>query len=222
MEPQEHYREVALTAILEDMPKKWWEALEDRSRFAYGDSFSAVKSDKSLLDDQRQQKLYHERYFKMEYELISVSKENGVPASATLIGENLCHYAYAGRGRVSATQSYVPISGDMPKPAAFRKQLAHMADFQRVLRLPFDDEPFELVTPKSVFGILLHSPVGRRFTEDEQKLGALGYFIPYKDFSGWAASFAVAEIIAAYPVETREDRAAPIRKKAGKTGTEGE
>ncbi len=110
----------------------------------------------------------------------------------------------------------------MPKPAAFRKQLAEMAEFKRILRLPLSDEPVELITPKAVMGILLHSPVGKRFIEAEQKLGALGLFIPYEDYSDWAAQLAMPEILAAYaPAEKREDRAAPIRKtgtEPGKTG----
>jgi hypothetical protein len=124
--------------------------------------------------------------------------------------------------RIGVTQSYVPVSGEMPKPAAFRKQLAEMAEFERILRLPLSDEPIELVTPKAVMGVLLHSPVGRRFSEDDQKLGAIGLFVPYKDYSGWAVELALPEIFAAYtPVEKREDRAAPSRKAApGKTGTE--
>jgi hypothetical protein len=85
------------------------------------------------------------------------------------------------------------------------------------------DEPVELITPKAAMGILLHSPVGMRFNETEQKLGALGLFIPYDDYSGWAAQLAIPEILAAYaPAEEREDRAAPIRKtgtEIGKTGT---
>src|SRR5229473_3838501 len=152
-------------------------------------SFSGVKADQTLLDEQRQHKLYQERYFKMEYELVSAARDTGLSASANLIGTNLCHYAYVAHGRVGMTQSYVAVSGEIPKPAAFRKQLAEMAEFKRVLRLPLSDEPFELVTPKSVFGILLHSPVGRRFTAEDQTLGALGFFIPYEDCSGWAAQF---------------------------------
>jgi hypothetical protein len=220
MEPEEHYSDFALSALIEDTPASFWQRIADRSRFTYGDSFSGVKADHNLLDEQRQHKLYQERYFKMEYELVSAARDTGLSASANLIGTNLCHYAYVARGRVGMTQSYVAVSGEIPKPAAFRKQLAEMAEFKRVLRLPLSDEPFELVTPKSVFGILLHSPVGRRFTAEEQTLGALGFFIPYEDCSGWAAQFAVSEIIAAYaPAEEREDRATPIRKKIDKTGT---
>jgi hypothetical protein len=221
MEAEEHYRGFALSALVEDTPQAFWQRMVERSRFTYGDSFSGVDTDPHLLDDQRQQKLYQERYFRMEYEFFAAARDAGLPASAKLIGTNLCHYAYVGRGRVGMTQSYVSISGEIPKPAAFRKQLAEMSEFRRILRLPLSDESAELVTPKSVYGILLHSPVGRKFTSDEQRLGALGFFVPYEDCSGWAAQFAASEIVAACaPEEKREDRAAPIRKRIDKTGSE--
>jgi hypothetical protein len=222
MEPEDHYRNFALATVVADTPLAFWQRLAERVPFAYGESFSSVKSDRGLLDEQRQQKLYQERYFKMEFEFVEAALRTGVPASAKLIGTNSCHYAYVAQGRVGLTQSYVAVSGEMPKPASFRQQLAEMVAFKRVLRLPLSDESVELVTPKSVFGILVHSPAGRKFTEDEQKLGALGLFVPYDDCcSGWAAQLSVSEIIAAYaPAEKREDRAMPTRRRVGKTGTQ--
>lgn len=221
MTPEDFYRQSVLDAIIADTPEAFWRRTGERAQFVYGDSYAAVEADPALLPEQRLQKLYQERYFKMEHALITVGSETGMPGSAKLVGINQCYYAFAAKGRIGITQSYVPLSGDMPKPAAFRKQLAEMAEFERALRLPLDDEPIELVTPKSVMGILLHSPVGRRFNKDDQNLGTLGFFVAYKDYSGWAVQLALAEILAAYvPVEKREDRAAPLRKTASKTGTE--
>jgi hypothetical protein len=223
MPPEDHYRQFVLEAIVADTPEAFWRRVSERTQFIYGDSYTSVVTDAALLPKQRMQKLFQERYFKMEHALIAMASENGVPASAKLIGINQCYYAYAAKGRIGVTQSYVQVSGQMPKPAAFRRQLAEMAEFKRTLRLPLSDEPVELITPKAVMGILLHSPVGMRFNETEQKLGALGLFIPYDDYSGWAAQLAIPEILAAYaPAEEREDRAAPIRKtgtEIGKTGT---
>jgi hypothetical protein len=219
MEPEDHYRQFVLETIIADTPEAFWRRATERAQFVYGDSYMSVATDPALLPEQRMQKLYQERFFKMEHALITAGNEAGVPASAKLVGINECHYAYAAKGRIGLTQSYVQVSGEMPKPAAFRKQLAEMAEFKRILRLPLSDEPVELITPKAVIGILLHSPVGKRFNEAEQKLGALGLFIPYEDYSGWAAQLAMPEILAAYaPAEKREDRAAPIRKTGIETG----
>jgi hypothetical protein len=221
MDAAEQYREFVVSALVEDTPKQFWERLTERTKFAYGDAYSAVLADSALLEEQREQKLYQERYFKLEHTLIASGKDAGLPGSAKLVGENRCHYAYVGRGRVGMTQSYVPVSGEMPTPAAFRKQLAEMAMFKRILRLDLGDESSELVTPKMVSGIVIHSPAGRKFSEVDQKLGAIGFFVPYDDFSGWAVELAVSEIISAYaPVEKRVDRAAPTRKEIKKTGTE--
>lgn len=222
MDPEEHYRNIVLSAVLGDLPEPFWRRFAELTQFNYGESYSGVCADTALLEEQRAQKLVQERYFRMEHSLIAAARETGVPASARLIGTNLCHYAYVGRGRVGMTQSYVPVSGEMPSPAEFRKQLAEMGEFKRAPRLPLGDESVELSEPKRVMGILLHSPAGRRFRSDEQKLGALGFFVAYDDYSGWAAQFAVSEIISAYkPVEKRDDRAAPKRKEIGKTGSEG-
>ena len=96
-----------------------------------------------------------------------------------------------------------------------------MAEFKRAPRLNLGDVPSDLIEPKRVSGIVLHSPAGRKFAADDQKLGAIGFFVAYDDFKGWAVELTLSEIISAYlPVEKREDRAAPTRKKIGKTGTE--
>ena len=64
-------------------------------------------------------------------------------------------------------------------------------------------------------------PAGRKFSEVDQKLGAIGFFVPYDDFSGWAVQYWQCQIINLYaPVEKRVDRAAPTRKEIKKTGTE--
>jgi hypothetical protein len=221
MEIEDQYRDFVLSTLVSDLPELFWRRFWERAQFVYGEAYSSVTSDAALLLEQKAQKLYQERYFKMEHALVAAARETAVPASAKLIGSNLCHYALVGRGRVEFTQSYVKASGDMPTPAAFRKQLAEMAEFKRAPRLNLGDVPNDLLEPKRVSGIILHSPAGRKFAADDQKLGAIGFFVAYDDFKGWAVELTLSEIISAYlPVETREDRAAPIRKKIGKTGTE--
>ena len=178
MELKDQYREFVLNAITEDMPQATWQRIVDRAKGTYGSSYGIVASDPSLLDEQRSQKLFQERYFKMEHAVIAAARETGVAASAKLIGTNQCFYGYVARGRVGFTQSYVKFSGEMPSPAGFRKQLAEMAEFKRASRLDLGDEPVELLTPKSINGILLHSPVGTKFSKDQQMLGQLGSMLP--------------------------------------------
>ncbi len=220
MEADDHYRSFVLSTLVDDLPEAFWRRLGERTRFTYGEAFSAVVGDVALLEEQREQKLYQERYFKMEFALIAAASDAAVPASAKLIGENGCYYAYAACGRVGLTQSYVQITGKMPTPAAFRKQLAEMAAFKRTSRLDLGDEPSELITPKQVSGIVLHSPIGRKFAEADQQLGAIGFYVAYEDYGAWAVELGLPEILAAYkPAEKREDRAAPICRVIPKTGT---
>jgi hypothetical protein len=221
MEGEIQYRDFVLSTLVADLPEAFWQRLGELAKFVYGESYSVVVNDPALLPEQRAQKLFQERYFKMEHALAAAARASEVSASAKLIGTNLCHYALVGRGRVEFTQSYVRTSGDMPTPAAFRKQLAEMADFKRMPHLDLGDVPTELILPKKISGIILHSPVGRKFAADDQKLGAIGFFVAYDDFKGWAVELSLSEIIAAYaPIEKRDDRVVPIRKRTPKTGTE--
>lgn len=217
----DEYRDFVISTLVEDLPDSFWKRLGELAKFVYGESYSVVSTDPALLPEQRPQKLYQERYFKMEHAFASAARHSEVPASAKLIGTNLCHYALVGQGRGELTQSYVKESGDMPSPAAFRKQLAVMADFKRMPSLDLGDVPSELIRPKKVSGIVLHSPTGRKFSADDQKLGAIGFFVAYDDFKGWAVELSLSEIIAAYaPIQKRDDRVIPIRKRNPKTGTE--
>jgi hypothetical protein len=220
MELREQYRDFVLKTLVSDVPEQFWRRFWDRAQFVYGESYSSVSSDPALLPEQKMQKLFQERYFKMEHALVAAAGDAAMPASAQLIGTNLCHYALAARGFAEFTQSYVKVSGEMPSPAAFRRQLAAMSDFKEASRLDLGDEPPELIAPKKVSGILLHSPVGRKFSADDQALGAIGFFVAYDNFKGWAVELSLSEIIASYvPVEKRDDRVIPIRKPKPKTGT---
>lgn len=225
MELEDQYREHVLARIVEVMPQKYWQGLAEQTQFTYGEAFAQVEADPFLVDDQRQQKLFQERFYRMEHALMTAAQKAGVPASSKLIGINQCWYVYAATGGIGMTQNYVAVSGEMPTPAAFRKNLAKIANLERQSRLDLGDESMELVLPKEINGMVLHSPAGREFSEAEQKLGAIGFFVPFGDFNGWAVQLPLIEIISAYKsVEKREDKAAPIpKKKAGKadkTGTD--
>ncbi len=42
MEPEQHYCDFALSAVIEDTPALFWQRIADRSRFTYGDSFMQI------------------------------------------------------------------------------------------------------------------------------------------------------------------------------------
>src|SRR3546814_7176388 len=88
------------------------------------------------------------------------------------------------------TQSYVQRMGELPQSAKFREELAEAA---RCPRLPLDD-PAEIYRLREFYGLFASNPVGRRFVESDQQLGALCFCVPYNDMRGWAAEIPVPEI----------------------------
>jgi hypothetical protein len=223
MEASEQRRAHVLRLLTEELPESFWTGYQQRARGIYRDAYSNVEADPRLNKSQRLSKLWQERHFAMEWLLIKEAEANGVPASDTLIAENRCAYALAGRGGVKMTQKYVPSCGQMPSPAKFRKQLAAVNSFDREPFLLFGDQPVELVLPSQLSGIVLHSPAGVKFTVEDQSLGSIGFYVPYDDFRDWAVQLTFTEIVAAYkPAEKREDRVKPALRvhKIKKTGSE--
>src|SRR3546814_10249894 len=106
------------------------------------------------------------------------------------------------------TQSYVQRMGELPQSAKFREELAEAA---RCPRLPLDD-PAEIYRLREFYGLFASNPVGRRFVESDQQLGALCFCVPYNDMRGWAAEIPVPELIASYPADKKESRKGPEPK----------
>ncbi len=219
MTPIEQIQAHVLRTIVTTTPIEFWRGYQNRARGLYLEAFGTVKADPRLNPSQRLSKLWQERHFAMEWLLIDEARQNGLPASDTLIVENRCAYALAGQGSLKMTQKYVRRHGALPSPAKFRKQLAAVNAFYRQPTLLFGDAPEDLYLPPDINGIVLHSPMGPRFIEEHQALGAIGFYAPLADFSGWAVELTFGEIIAAYVSETkREDRAAPTLRRLKKTG----
>jgi len=55
MESADHYRNFVLDTVTADMPESFWRRLAERTKFGYGEAFSAVAADPSLVDEQRAQ-----------------------------------------------------------------------------------------------------------------------------------------------------------------------
>lgn len=219
MTPREQIQTHVLGRIVATTPAAFWRGYQNRARGLYLDAFNAVKADPRLNQSQRQSKLWQERHFAMEWLLMDEAKQNCIPASDKMIIENRCVYALAGHGSLVMTQKYVRQHGALPSPAKFRKQLAAVNAFYRAPTLFLGDEPEELYLPPDINGIVLHSPSGPRFVEEHQTLAAIGFYVPYADFSGWAVELTFAEIIAGYVSEApREFRADPILRKLKDTG----
>lgn len=205
------------------MPQSFWTGYQHRAGSIYRDAFGAVNADPRLNKSQRLSKLWQERHYAMEWLLVDEAKQNGVPASDTLISENHCAYALAGQGGVKITQKYVKSCGMMPSPAKFRKQLAAVNFFDNQCHFLFGDEPSALVLPSQLSGIVLHNPIGKKFDEEHQSLASIGFYIPYEDYKKWAVELTFAEIVSAYAIDNvQEDRVKPALRvvEVKKTGSD--
>lgn len=204
--------------VVEAFPQGFWEELGALAKTLYSGVFEEVAADPECLQSQRMSLLWQKRHFRMEALVVRAAKNHGVAASEEKIVTNRCAYAYLCPGRVAMTQSYVPETGRLPRPARFRRVLAAMNEFARAPELAFGDKIFAVHAPKVVAGILIHSPVGYKFEASAQRLGALGFYVPFPDYSGWVVNLSLTEILAGYkPVARREDKALPTFKKPAAT-----
>lgn len=209
-----HIIETALMSI----PKRLLADLNSRIAFAYADTFQEVKQTRTTLDEHRLSNLRLMRPFRMDWELAQAAKAEGLAFTAKPLPENDWSYTYVAAGGFGLTQSYVPYLGSLPQPAKYREELANAAD---VPRLAIDD-PKEIYERKTFYGLLAHNPVGRRFREDDQKLGALQLCVPYPGMKAWALEIGVVELMSLYPADAKPAseekrgpswKAAPAKKK---------
>lgn len=185
--------------IRENVPKAFWVDFYQQVRAAYLTSFRDVYDDPSLLDELKPSYLPQRRHCRVETVLHHVACDHGLAASPTLISSNNYPYVFVGAGSVCFVQHYVQSIGAMPKPAAFRAQLAAMNDVTRAPMLAFVNEPSILTSIKDVYGITTHNPVGRKFTEEDQSLEEIRFGVPTPDMKEWVAEPSIAEVIATYP-----------------------
>lgn len=219
MTPAERRRQHILAILVRDLPRAFWEDLRGRVRQAYLDIFHQVRNDPNVLDEQRLDKLYQDRHFRMENLLKVVSDAYGLDSSAALLVENNRRYVFASMGAVGLTQAYVQTIGEMPKPARFRERHSELNRIVREPALNFGLEPPALVELKAFYGVIAHNPVGKRFTETDQALGMIQLCVPIDGCTSWASQFTLQEIISAYAIE--EPTPKPERGPSWKRDEEG-
>jgi hypothetical protein len=193
-------REFMIARVVEFVPRGFLEEMQRRTERAYLERFQLVKHEPTTLEDHRLFKLLADRVFQMDWELAKAAKAHELFATSKQLPENTWIYTYAIAGAFGLTQSYVPTIGALPQAAKFRDELAKAAGFPR---LPIDD-PKEIYELKRFYALLAHNPIGKRFTEDDQKLGSLQFCVPCKDMNSWAFAMSVAELLSYYPAEARE------------------
>jgi len=215
MDAYERLRATAITMIVRDTPSSFWSDLRALAIIAYANAFADVDADKSVLPDQKLDDLLQRRHFKMEKMIVDLAIQHGLSHSMNVIAQNNRRHAYVFKGDVAMTQSYVQAIGMMPQPAKFRERLANSMELPR---LDLGDEPDGAFVMPTLYGLIAHNPVGRRFRSEEQKLGMIQFCLPASDCRAWAVEFTVAEIIDAYPAAPKKDlpkRSMPWKKPKG-------
>lgn len=214
----ERLRKYLVEQAVINIPRGFLGELQRRTPAAYQDQFQQVDHDPTTVQEQRLARLIQDRFFRMEWELSQAAKAQGMPATSKPLPENSWQHTYVSAGAFGLTQSYVTAMGVLPQAAKFRDDLAKAA---RVPRLPIDD-PKEIYELKEFYGLFAHNPIGRMFTERDQKLGSLQLCIPYHDMKGWALEISVIELLAHYPAEAKkvEPKRAPTWKRSPSRGLE--
>jgi hypothetical protein len=218
MDSYQRARGIILATVARDTPKTLWEDVRDGAKRTYADAFEQVRNDPNVLNEQRLDKLYQDRYFRMEHLVASLANQHGLACSTTLLAENGRYYVYAGKGAIGLTQTYVPTIGSMPKQARFRERHAAINALEREPRLDLGDQLPELLG-KEFYGLIAYNPVGRRFTSDDQRLGMVQVCVPTKCMSAWAVELTLEEIIGVYekPAPSKKpDRRLPWKPRKDK------
>lgn len=216
---EELLREHILAQVTTSIPKAFLVEAQERIRRAYPEVYLAVAHSVTTLPEQQIFKLNQDRCFRVDWELHEAAKAHGLNVTAKELPHNKWHHTYVTAGAFGLTQSYVPRVGDFPQPAKFREALAEAANCPR---LPLDDAA-EIYSAKEYYALLAHTPVGRRFVEEDQKLGTFMFCVPDRTMKTWALSIGVSEVIALYPADektTKKDRTVPTWKRYKGAGSE--
>jgi hypothetical protein len=218
MDAYEEIRSLAKAKIARDIPAEFWSDLRSLAIITYADTFAAVDTDQNILPDQKIDDLLQRRHFRMEKLLVDLAARHKLSHSRNLIVQNNRRHAYVFKGDVAMTQSYVQAIGSMPQPAKFRDDLASAMGLPR---LDLGDEPEGAFVIRSLYGLIAHNPVGRRFDRESQKLGMIQYCLPSKDCKVWATELTITEILSGYPAVPKKamPRRAMPWKKLGEEGT---
>lgn len=191
-------RATALSTVVRDTPEQFWTDARAGVRQEYLALFHEIAADPNVIAEQRIDKLYQDRHFRLESLFLSIAKKHGFSASTTILATNNRCHVYAVRGALGLTQAYVQTIGALPQAARYRERYAELIGIPKQRRFDFGDEPEPVLIGKDFYGVITHNPVGRRFTEADQRLGMMQLCIPVHDCSEWAVELPVDVILAAY------------------------
>jgi hypothetical protein len=223
--PDPVLQQEVLDVLLANTQPTLWDEVKRRNEGAYSEAFAAVQNDPRILPNQKAAKLLDERFYLCERALHdSATPETGAVSSGQKIAINRWVYTIVRAGPVSMIQSYVPTLRAFARPAKFREQHAALNDFLKRPQFALGDVPAELFDISSIGGMLVHGPLGRAFTAEDQKMGFLRFCVPSPDYRRWEVDLPVGQIIGAFggrgETSAQRDIAKPKPRDQEKKGGE--
>jgi hypothetical protein len=125
MDWDQRTRAIIVSTIARDTPRAFWLDVRVAARHAYADTFEQVRNDPTALNEQRLDKLYQDRHFRMEHLLATAAEQHGFACSRTILAENNRTYVYATKGAIGLTQAYVPSIGPCRSRRATERGTLH-------------------------------------------------------------------------------------------------
>jgi hypothetical protein len=223
-------REAILNMIVTEYPREVWPSLMRGSDWAYQEAWTSTRDDPRFAktSGQRRFRAPQERHFLMESMLAEVAAQNRLTFAGEVVKTNEWVYGMIRAPSICIMQKKVR-DGREPPPADFRRQVTSANTFIRQSDL-FVLGDAHIAGMRPVHGILIHTPESQRFADEGYGRPAfVRLAFAFGDYSGWAATFTLPELAAAYPSQNENKTPAhpkptPKWRKLGqedKDGTSG-
>lgn len=197
-------REAILELLIENYPKDAWIGIERGAAWAYQEARSSTQEDPRFasIPGHRRFRASQERHFLMENALAQVAAQNDLAFAGEVVRANQWVYGMIRTPSICVMQKRVDDGGE-PPPARFRRQVATANAFVRQGELFMLDD-VHAAGEQPLHGILIHTAKSQRFADEGYgRVAFLRLAFPFGDYSGWAATFGIPELIMAYPEEAK-------------------
>lgn len=193
-------RDAIQAMIVSSYPKDVWIGLQRGTEWAYQEAWISTRDDPRFerTPGQRRFRAPQERHFLMESTLAKTADDYHLTFAGEVVRTNQWVYGMIRTPSVCVMQKKVR-DGKEPPPADFREQVMAANTFVRQGDL-FVLGDAHVGGTRPIHGILIHTPESQGFTDEGYGRPAfVRLAFPFGDYSGWAASFSLPELVAAYP-----------------------
>jgi len=205
-------RQAILNLVVAHYPEGTWATLQTGASWAYQEAWASTRHDPRFasIPGQRRFRAGQERHFLMESSLAEMASRVGLPFVGEVMRSNQWVYGMVRTPGLCLMQKRVQNGGE-PPPADFRRQIAAANSFVRQGELFVLGEA-HTVREQPIHGILIHATESQRFADDGFGRPAfVRLAFPFGDYSGWIATFTLAELTAAYPAKDASNEQAPAK-----------